>query len=89
MPLEYLQRLPQLFDAPDFEMPLDPSYEPDAGPPHAENEEVFGVLQACRAAKLVEPVDADHMYFAAMQHNAYRLTPLGRHYRTMAEQNLL
>lgn len=62
---------------------------PEAEPSHPEHEETFGVLQACRAAKLVEPVDADHMYFAAMQSKACRLTPLGRHYRAMAEQGLL
>ena len=89
VPLEHLQRLPALFTTPYYEMPLDPSYEPDADPPHAEHEEIFAVLQACRAAKLVEPVDADHMYFAAMQNKACRLTPLGRHYRAMAEQGLL
>jgi hypothetical protein len=89
VPLDHLQRLPELFDAPDYQMPLDPSYEPDADPPHPENERVFAVLQGCRAAKLVEPVDADHMYFAAMQGKSCRLTALGRHYRAMAEQGLL
>lgn len=89
VPLEYLQRLPMLFAAAEDEMPLDPSYEPDAEPSDPGHEEVFGVLQACRAAKLIEPVDAEHMYFAAMQNKACRLTPLGRHYRAMAEMELL
>ncbi len=89
VPLENLQRLPELFLTPDYQMPLDPSYEPDADPPHPEHEKDFAVLQACRAAKLVEPIDAEHMYFAAMQNKACRLTPLGRHYRAMVEQGLL
>lgn len=89
VPLEHLQRLPELFTTPDLEMPLDPSYEPDADPPHAEHEKDFALLQSCRAAKLVEPVDAEHMYFAAMQYKACRLTPLGRHYRAMVDQGLL
>jgi Caspase domain len=89
VPLEHLQRLPNLFTTADYEMPLDPSYEPDADPPHPDHEEIFAVLQVCRAAKLVEPVDAEHMYFAAMQNKACRLTALGRHYRAMAEQGLL
>lgn len=89
VPLDYLQRLPNLFLAPDSELPLDPSYEPDADPPHPEHESDFALLQACRAAKLVEPVDAEHMYFAAMQNKACRLTALGRHYRAMVEQGLL
>lgn len=89
VPLGHLRRLPELFVTPYFEMPLDPSYEPDADPPHAEHEQDFAVLQACRAAKLVEPVDAEHMYYAAMQSKACRLTPLGRHYRSLVEQDLL
>lgn len=89
VPLQHLQRLPELFSTPDYEMPLDASYEPDADPPHPEHEKDFALLQACRAAKLVEPVDAEHMYFAAMQKKACRLTPLGRHYRAMVEQKLL
>lgn len=89
VPLEHLQRLPELFVTPDYEMPLDPSYEPEAEPVHPEHESDFALLQACRAAKLVEPVDAEHMYFAAMKNKACRLTPLGRHYRAMVEQGLL
>jgi hypothetical protein len=89
VPLEHLQRLPELFVTPDYEMPLDPSYEPEAEPAHPEHERDFAMLQACRAAKLVEPVDAEHMYFAAMQNKACRLTPLGLHYRAMVEQGLL
>lgn len=89
VPLEYLQRLCELFPTPRFEIPLDPSYEPDASPPHPEHEKVFTLLQACRAAKLVEPVDAEHMYFAAIHSKSCRLTPLGRHYRSMVDQGLL
>jgi hypothetical protein len=89
VPLGHLRRLPELFPTPDYEMPLDPSYEPDADPPHPKHETDFALLQACRAAKLVEPVDAEHMYFAAMQNKSCRLTPLGRHYRAMVAQGLL
>lgn len=89
VPLGHLQRLPELFVTADYELPLDPSYEPAAEPAHPEHERDFALLQACRAAKLVEPVDAEHMYFAAMQNKSCRLTPLGRHYRAMVEQGLL
>jgi hypothetical protein len=87
--LEQLRRLPEIFASPDLDLPLDPSYEPDAAPDHPEHEEIFGILQACRAAKLVEPVDSHHMYFAAMENKACRLTPLGRHYWNMAAQGRL
>lgn len=84
-----LRRLPAFFPDIDGELSLDSSYEPEADPPHAEHEEIFGYLQKCRAAKLVEPVDAEHMYFAAMENKSCRLTPLGKHYWRMAAQSRL
>lgn len=89
VPLAELRRLPEFFSSQDAELPLDPSYEPDADPKHPEHEAIFAILQRCRAAKLVEPVGAEHMYFAAMQNGACRLTPLGRLYWWMAEQGRL
>ena len=93
VPLKTLRELPAWFPAPDCVFPLDPTYEPDkresALEPHPEHEEVFAQLQKCVAAKLVEPVGADHMYFAAMKCQGCRLTPLGRHYRHMASKGRL
>ena len=89
VPLDELRRLPQLFVSPDAELPLDPSYEPTVEPHNDQHEADFALLQHCRAAKLVEPVDAEHLYFAAMNCTACRLTPLGRHYRHMADQGRL
>jgi hypothetical protein len=89
VPLNELRRLPQIFRLSDEDMPLDPSYEPDAAPRHAEHEEIFGILQRCRGAKLVIPIDADHMYYAAVESKACRLTPLGKHYWRLAKQNRL
>jgi len=82
--LEVLRQLPAWFTTADAEMPLDPSFEPEAEPHHEENESVFSMLQQCRAAKLIEPVGEDHMYFAAMHSTACRLTPLGRYYWQLA-----
>lgn len=89
VPLDHLRCLPHLFPEPAHLFPLDPSYEPDAEPPHPEHERIFAMLQRCRAAKLVEPVDEEHMYFAAMHSTACRLTPLGMHYWHMAKQDRL
>jgi hypothetical protein len=89
VPLPVLRRLPEWFPAPDAEFPLDPSYEPEAEPADPEHEEIFAMLQLCRAAKLVEPVGEAHMYFAAIRSRSCRLTPLGRHYRQMADRELL
>jgi len=81
-----LRRLPEIFPTPDYDFTLDPSYEPKAEPKDPEHEAVFAILQRCRAAKVVEPVGAEHMYFAAMQNESCRLTPLGKHYLRMANQ---
>jgi Caspase domain len=84
---EILRRLPQWFPAEDHEYPLDPSYEPDAEPDHPDHEQIFGQLQRCRAAKLVEPVGEAHMYYAAVNSTACRLTALGRLYWQLARDN--
>jgi uncharacterized caspase-like protein len=80
-----LRQLPRWFPTPDHVFPLDPSYEPDAQPRDADHEQIFGDLQRCRAAKLVEPVGEEHMYFAAMRSTGCQLTPLGRHYWRLAQ----
>jgi hypothetical protein len=80
VPLSELRQLHELFPDPHDLFPLDPSYEPNAEPHDPEHERAFSTLQKYRAAKLLEPVDAEHMYFAAMESKACRLTPLGRHY---------
>ncbi len=89
MAFEHLRRLPELFPAPEYAFPLDPSYEPDAEPPHPEHEEVFGILQKFRAARLLVPIGEEHMYYAAMRSKSCRLTPLGRFYRQLAEKKQL
>ncbi len=89
VPLADLRRLSQIFPKPDAELPLDSSYEPEAEPKHPEHQAIFLFLQQCRAAKLVEPVGAEHMYFAAMQNARCRLTPLGRLYWWMAHEERL
>jgi uncharacterized caspase-like protein len=78
--LETLRLLPQWFSDASSHFPLDPSYEPTEQPSHPDHELVFAQLQKCRAAKLVEPVAEEHMYYAALRSTACELTPLGRRY---------
>jgi uncharacterized caspase-like protein len=85
VPPEVLRQLPAWFPTADYVFPLDPSYEPDAEPKHAEHEQIFGHLQRCRAAKLVDPVGEEHMYYAAMRETGCQLTPLGEHYWRLAQ----
>lgn len=88
VPLETLRMLPGWFSAARDLYALDPTYEPDKResglPPHPENEAIFKRLQKCASAKLVEPVGAEHMYYAAMNSKWCQLTPLGRHYHHLA-----
>jgi Caspase domain len=89
VPLTELRKICELFPAADHLFALDPSYEPDAEPSDPEHERAFSTLQKYRAAKLVEPVGAEHLYFAAMESKACRLTLLGRHYWQVAEDGRL
>ncbi|MDH1791177.1 caspase family protein [Stenotrophomonas sp. GD03819] len=89
VPLPLLRRLPSIFPTESYELPLDPSYEPDAEPDHPEHEEVFSMLQKLRAAKLLEPVGNEHMYYAAINSLSCRLTRLGRHYWRIAARGAL
>jgi hypothetical protein len=89
VPREELRQLPKFFTDESAEFSLDPSYEPEAEPDHPEHERDFAILQKCRAAKLVEPVGTDHMYFAAMGRKSCRLTLLGRRYWRLANENRL
>jgi Caspase domain len=89
VPLTELRQICELFPAAGHLFELDPSYEPSAEPRDPEHERAFSTLQKYRAAKLVRPVDADHMYFAAMEGKACQLTPLGRHYWQVAKEGRL
>jgi hypothetical protein len=89
VPTADLRRLAKVFSEADANFGLDPSYEPTLDPRNTANEEIFSILQRCRAAKLVEPVGEQHLYFAALNSGACRLTPLGKHYWEMATRNLI
>ncbi|MBJ2120857.1 caspase family protein [Arthrobacter sp. MSA 4-2] len=80
VPLETLRKLTEWFPATDYDFALDPSFEPTAEPNHPENEHVFSGLQKFRSCRLIEPIDEEHLYFAAMHSKGCRLTALGKHY---------
>jgi len=94
IPISDLRRLTEFFTSSGFEFPLDPSYEPemkgrDVGMPlpNPENTRTFAVLQKYNRLNLVVPVDAPHMWNAAMESKACRLTALGEHYRRLVAKN--
>jgi Caspase domain len=79
-----LRRLPTLFPLPAEDLPLDPSYERSSQIAAPLNTERFDDLQALNRVHLVVPVNTQHMYEAAMQSRACRLTPSGRYYWRLA-----
>jgi hypothetical protein len=95
----HLRALTRLFPTPDFELPLDPSYEPErtaedavdpsVPPPDRVNTATFRVLQEYVTVNLLEPVGAPHMWHAAMGSTACRLTVLGRHYWNLVAKDLI
>lgn len=93
--LSTLRRITQYFPTPTAEHKLNPSYEPDrngkepAGtpPPSTENVAIFAELQAMVKAALILPVDAPHMWHAAMNNKSCRLTALGKQYWRLAKEH--
>jgi hypothetical protein len=92
--LDVLRRLPHYFLDATSAFPLDPSYEPDREnvpaefkniPANEANVRVFKELQMCNRHGLVTPIDAEHMYYAAIKSTGCKLTALGAHYRRLAE----
>ncbi|MFN0074006.1 MAG: caspase domain-containing protein [Chloroflexota bacterium] len=99
IPLTDLQALATHFPRDDYKFPLDPEYEPERSPdqladpnippPDPRKNAVFAVLQRYVKVNLVRPVDAPHMWHAAMQRKSCELTVLGQHYRRLVADRLI
>jgi len=97
--LAKLQALTTHFPTPDFDLPLDPSFEPERSteqlndssipPPDPANTAAFRVLQDYVRVNLVRPVGAEHMWHAAMQSKSCELTVLGQHYWKLVDKGLI
>lgn len=94
-PLELadLRRIAEFFPESGFEYQLDPSFEPmrcDCEKdkpgyiePNPEKTAIFAILQKFNRVNLVVPVNAQHMWNAAVESKACALTALGEHYRRL------
>ena len=82
-----LRELPKLFPVPAEDFSLSPHYEGTSDQQDKVKNTIFCKLQALNRVHLVVPVDADHMYDAAMQSKACRLTAAGRYYWRLAKDN--
>lgn len=81
-----LRLLPSYFKSPDEELSLDPSYEPSVEPRNEKNERTFAHLQELRDARLLVPIGETHLYYAAVNSKACRLTTLGQFYWQLARR---
>ena len=91
--LDELRRITEFFPEPGYEFPLDPTFEPEMKGrskgmpnPDPENTRKFAILQKFNRVNLVVPVDAPHMWHAAMESKSCKLTVLGEHYRRLVEK---
>lgn len=94
-----LQALTRHFPTPGHDFQLDPSYEPERSPdqaadpsipaPDPQHTATFRILQTYVRVNLVQPVNAPHMWHAAMQSRSCRLTVLGRHYWNLVHNDLI
>jgi Caspase domain len=91
-----LRRIVDLFPSPGFQFQLNPSYEPELvgrrpgmPDPDPQNVAKFTILQKYNRVNLLIPLDAPHMWHAAMESKACKLTVLGEHYRRLVAQNLI
>ncbi|MER3472397.1 MAG: peptidase C14 [Chitinophagaceae bacterium] len=90
VPIETLRKLIEYFPTASHQFPLDPSFEETNAEDHkhkkiipyakAENVAIFKNLQKLQSVGLIVPVDEQHMYYAAINSKACKLTPLGYHY---------
>jgi hypothetical protein len=92
--LDDLRMIKDLFPTAGFEFKLDPTFEPelkgrDQGMPDPieQNTKTFSILQKYNRLNLLKPVDAPHMWNAAMESKSCKLTALGEHYRKLAANN--
>ena len=87
-----LRRSTEFFKSPYEEFPLDPTYEPDkhesdTSEVNKEHEAIFAILQRYVKLNLVTPSGAEHMYYAAINRKACKLTAQGQHYWNLVKKN--
>jgi hypothetical protein len=96
--LEDLRRIVEFFPEAGHLFGLDPTYEPERSsdhearsipPPDPAHTAVFRILQSYNRLNLCIPEGAPHMWHAAMQRRAVKLTALGEHYRRLVAEGLL
>jgi hypothetical protein len=89
VPFETLRKITQYFPAANSEHKLDPSYEDTELSADPENVKIFKDLQKYQSVGLVVPVNAEFMYFAAINSTSCRLSALGYQYWRLVNEKRL
>ena len=94
--INIVRRITDYFDGPTTKLPLNPSYEPTNNTetehkvikPYSidKNVAVFSDLQKLESVGLVVPDGTPHMYYAAMESKACKLTSVGQHYWRLVKE---
>lgn len=87
-----LRQITDIFITPYHEYNLDPTYEPDKHEAditdvNVEHEAIFATLQRYVKLNLVVPVNAEHMYYAAINYKSCKLNAQGQHYWNLVKKN--
>lgn len=89
IPSEIMRKLTTYFTSPEAEHSLNPSYEFSDPSAKDENVKIFKNLQKFQSVGLVEPVNEEFMYFAAINSTSCRLTALGYQYWRLVKEKKL
>lgn len=89
VPFETLRMITVYFPTPEVEYPLNPTYEDTEKTAIPENIKIFKDLQKFQSVGLVVPVNAEFMYFAAINSASCRLTALGYQYWRLVNEKKL
>ena len=89
IPFETMRKITTYFPTPEAEHNLDPTYEDTEERSVEGNVKIFKDLQKFQSVGLVIPVDAEFMYFAALDSKSCRLTALGNQYWRLVNEKKL
>lgn len=89
IPLDVLRKITTYFPTPESEHNLNPSYEDTDTTANPDNVKIFKDLQKYQSVGLVVPVDAEYMYFAAVQSKSCKLTAIGYQYWRLVNEKKL
>ena len=85
--LSILRKITEYFPLPAEQLQLSPEYEPTVKPRDVQKEAAFRDLVKFLHVGLVEPIDEEHMYFAAINSKSCALTSIGKYYWRLVNEN--